>query len=895
MSLRLLKIAQKSTKPTVIGSLALSVATAYAQTPSELQEPEMSKENPVVLLTPDEIEQKLSALTALSEYDLDDTPVSRIGQTDEPLGLDVATITRLPTLESIMSMADETTDDTIDPNDYIPAVQVQDEMPDVADEPVVTKAPTNPIKSLYRRLFHDGVEKLDRLNAKIYLTPKTQETTPHKSTELDGLHLLDKKERQQEPYANIIASLEDNTAQSVENFRTSAPKLRQAVKDASRAVGYYDLDFSLTKTTTGEVNVIIHDLGEPVKIETQALEVRGEGVADPAYQTVVDNAPIKKGDIFHHGHYEATKTALAQVSSEHGYFDDRWLSSSADIILPDNMADVSLIYETGKQYVFDDVVFFTYDDDTGQLTTDPDKLPVKPELLQKIVNFEMGDAYNRTAIRNLSNSLLATRYFNGVNTETVLPERTANADISFENSPEEDSQNVQIDDVSVDISPIEFSTSQALSDKLAMVAQKAERLYNAPDDRLLVTDTTKESKSILGRISDAVSTIAKAILPDESSDVLPELPEGQEIPTLANRKTPEQVYQDKKVPLYVFVVADKPKQAQIGVGWGSDSGARLRTKFEHNLLNKDGMQAGIDVGLSQKIQNVNTYITRPLTHPLNDMLKANLSFENEKVNQGVGNFDLSSKTLETGLSRNIIKEGGWNRTYSIRYHLDELETGVSRAVWEDLPIQFLNGKPTQEALLLGYGMNKIVADNPLLPMRGYRQYYSLEAGLNGVLTDTNMAIARAGLSGVYSFGDNAYGKDRAHQLIGSVQGGYLWADDFNLVPYKLRFFAGGDQSIRGYGYKSLSPLSDKGYLMGGQTLAIASGEYNYEFKEGLRLGVFADVGNAYDEDFKNETKIGAGVGVRWASPVGQVRVDVATGIKEDNHPIKIHFFIGMPF
>lgn len=49
------------------------------------------------------------------------------------------------------------------------------------------------------------------------------------------------------------------------------------------------------------------------------------------------------------------------------------------------------------------------------------------------------------------------------------------------------------------------------------------------------------------------------------------------------------------------------------------------------------------------------------------------------------------------------------------------------------------------------------------------------------------------------------------------------------------------------------------------------------------------------KDFKNETKIGAGVGVRWALPVGQVRIDVATGIKEYNHPIKIHFFIGMPF
>ncbi|WP_164311580.1 BamA/TamA family outer membrane protein, partial [Streptococcus pneumoniae] len=72
----------------------------------------------------------------------------------------------------------------------------------------------------------------------------------------------------------------------------------------------------------------------------------------------------------------------------------------------------------------------------------------------------------------------------------------------------------------------------------------------------------------------------------------------------------------------------------------------------------------------------------------------------------------------------------------------------------------------------------------------------------------NMAIARAGISGVYSFGDNAYGSNRAHQMTGGIQVGYIWSDNFNHVPYRLRFFAGGDQSIRGYAHDSLSPISD---------------------------------------------------------------------------------------
>ena len=102
-------------------------------------------------------------------------------------------------------------------------------------------------------------------------------------------------------------------------------------------------------------------------------------------------------------------------------------------------------------------------------------------------------------------------------------------------------------------------------------------------------------------------------------------------------------------------------------------------------------------------------------------------------------------------------------------------------------MDFVNGKPSQEALLAGVAVHKTVADNLVNPMRGYRQRYSLEVGSSGLVSDANMAIARAGISGVYSFGDNAYGSNRAHQMTGGIQAGYIWSDNFNHVPYRLRF------------------------------------------------------------------------------------------------------------
>lgn len=844
-----------------------------------------------------------------------DGHVATLGTSDAPLGLDKLALSRLPTYESVVAIANDDAMNIHVLPEYQEDTQTLPPPPTIIDE----IKPPNPAKRLYNHLFNDGVEAITRLKVNIYygserlawdnkvesldefaeLRAKMEQKRQNNSKATDNAEKVARATLKTEPFANIKNALEEIDARTVVDFRGSVARLRQTVINAGRAVGYYDIDFTIERQEAGEINLVIHDVGEPVLVENAVFDVRGAGADNPAYMQAMTNAPLQQGEVFHHGKYEANKALVNDTSGEHGYFDGRWLSNSVDVVLPDNIADVNLVYDTGTQYLFDEVVFFTIDPATGELTTDPDKLPVKPQILQRLVNFNMGDAYNRTTTRNLSNSLLATGYFNAVNTEIVLPSQDE-AGINFEQSPNDTnegaSQTVDLGDgVVANIAPIDFTTNAFVSDKLALVKQKAEQLYQAPDDRLLVIDNSKKSKSILGRLSDAVSSLAQLILPDESDDVLPVLAEGVEPPTLAGRKSGAEVYREKKVPLYIFVMSDKPRDAQVGIGWGSDSGTRFITKIEHNLLNRDGMQAGADIRVSQHKKGVEMYTTRPMTHPLNDKLKASLSYEQESINQGVGNFELSSKTLETMIGRYIIKENGWNRTYSLRYRLDELETDAPRHTWQDLPVQFENGKPTQEALLLGYAMHKTIADNRANPMRGYRQYYSLEVGKEGLITDTDMAILRAGVSGVYSFGDNSYGKDRQHQLITSLNLGYLWADDFNAVPYKLRFFAGGDQSIRGYNYQSLSPLSDKGYLTGGQALAVVSGEYNYEVLEGLRLGVFADVGNAYDKDFNNETKIGAGVGVRYASPVGQVRLDVATGVGEKDKSVKLHFFIGTPF
>ncbi|VEG13678.1 autotransporter assembly complex protein TamA [Moraxella cuniculi] len=888
--------------------LTLSTLASAAQDNNAVnQKPSAVNNSPVIptvnLLSPEQIEARLAAannhqlVASESSADKADTPIARINESFVPIGLDTTQLEQLPSVADDNNQQENTA--LLNPDDYMPQYEAF-VLPDIADEEQVqTKTPqVNVVQRLYDRMFNDGVSKAPRLKAKFYRTSETGERVP--------ISAADKKI---EPYANIKAALEDITQESAMDLRGSQARLRQTALAAARAVGYYEVDLQIIRTSLGEVEVLVRDLGEPVRVGHRAIEVRGAGADNPAFTQTVDKIALQSDEVFNHGRYETSKYSVEQVSAEQGFFDGKWLDKSVDVVLPDNVADVNLIYDTGEQYDFDEVVFFTIDKQTGRLTTDPNKLPVKPELLQQLLSFEMGDAYNRQAVRALSNDLLATGYFNMVNTETVLPESEQTAGINFEQSSGGDADNNQTvasdeqqgesitlaDGTMVDIAPIEFSASELIKDKLNLVAAKARRLYDMPDDRVLAIDNnSKKNRSLLGRISDAVSGVARAILPDEPEAELFNLPEGAERPELAGRKTPQQVYQDKKVPLYIFVMTDKPRDAQVGVSWGSDTGARLIGKFDHNLINRKGYQAGAEIRLSEDKKGLKLYASKPMSHPLNDKLRASLSYDEEVFGQSTGGFDLSSRTLEQMLSRTIVNKTGWNRTYSLRYRLDELETRAPPETWRYLPVDFVDGRPTQEALLAGFALNKTVADDLVNPMRGYRQYYSLEAGTKSLLSSANMAIARAGVSGVYSFGDNVYGKDRAHQLSGSLQGGYIWSDNFYDVPYRLRFFAGGDQSIRGYNNNSLAPLID-GYLSGGQALAVGSVEYNYEILKDLRLAVFADAGNAYDRNFSNETKVGAGLGIRWASPVGQVRVDVATGLKEEGTPIKLHFFIGTPF
>ena len=125
--------------------------------------------------------------------------------------------------------------------------------------------------------------------------------------------------------------------------------------------------------------------------------------------------------------------------------------------------------------------------------------------------------------------------------------------------------------------------------------------------------------------------------------------------------------------------------------------------------------------------------------------------------------------------------------------------------------------------------------------------------------------------------------------------GQVFRNDAVAVPESQLFRAGGDDSVRGYSYRSLGPLVD-GVVSGGNTLFTGSVELARPFTASLPSlwgAVFVDAGNAADDWGTLSPALGAGIGLRWRSPAGPLRLDWAYG--REVRKSRLHFSVGIAF
>jgi translocation and assembly module TamA len=226
------------------------------------------------------------------------------------------------------------------------------------------------------------------------------------------------------------------------------------------------------------------------------------------------------------------------------------------------------------------------------------------------------------------------------------------------------------------------------------------------------------------------------------------------------------------------------------------------------------------------------------------------------------------------VAHSVVTPGGWRRSAGIDYRYEDYEVA-------DEDAEAVN------ELVPNISWAKTVTDDPIYTSNGYRIRFTLLGTVEGLISSASYLSGTMRMKWITSFWDD-------YRLITRTDLGATWADSLYDLPASRRFFAGGDNSIRGWAFDVLGPNDPvTNEALGGRYLAVGSVELERRIKGDWSAAVFTDFGNAFDPDFEKDVEVGAGLGLRWRSPIGQIRMDVALALTKDDPPNpRLHLVIG---
>ncbi|HEY0287814.1 MAG TPA: autotransporter assembly complex family protein [Pseudomonas sp.] len=324
--------------------------------------------------------------------------------------------------------------------------------------------------------------------------------------------------------------------------------------------------------------------------------------------------------------------------------------------------------------------------------------------------------------------------------------------------------------------------------------------------------------------------------------------------------------QGEVIPVEVQLQTRKPRTMGLGLGYSTDVGPRAKANWTRHWVNAQGHSYGAEMELSAPKQNVGLWYDVPLDPPLTDKLRLAGGYQYEEM----ADTDSLSKLLTVGPEWHSKLPSGWERVISLKWQREEYQLG------DDAGLSTL--------LMPGVSYSYLRSDNLVDPHNGYRLQFETQVAKEGLGSDANLLRGTAMIKGLTTLWQN-------HRFLGRVQVGGSATNGYQSIPPSLRFFAGGDQSVRGYDYQSLSPENSDGDKIGGRYMVAASAEYQYSIAEKWRIATFVDQGNSFNNLELPSLKTGVGIGIRWVSPVGPLRLDLAHALDDDGG-IRLHFSMG---
>lgn len=306
-----------------------------------------------------------------------------------------------------------------------------------------------------------------------------------------------------------------------------------------------------------------------------------------------------------------------------------------------------------------------------------------------------------------------------------------------------------------------------------------------------------------------------------------------------------------------------PQRYQFGFGFGTDTGPRVSAATEFRRLNRRGHRLRNQARIAQTQQQISAQYLIPTGRDIGANWSLQGRYELEEF------ADADTEEFQIGLARTaIIGPQLWQ--LSLNYQVENFKVGEERS--------------RTELLMPGLSLSIRQADDSLNPRRGYKLFGEVRGALQDYASSDSFVRTQAQARTILPLGPRS-------RLLMRGQLGYSLVGEISELPLSQRFFAGGDQSVRGYAYQTLGPQDADGAVIGGKYLSVASVELDHLFLGDYGAALFYDYGGATDEPLQGLSR-GAGLGFRWRTGIGMLRVDLAHPLDHPEDRLRLHVGFG---
>jgi translocation and assembly module TamA len=321
------------------------------------------------------------------------------------------------------------------------------------------------------------------------------------------------------------------------------------------------------------------------------------------------------------------------------------------------------------------------------------------------------------------------------------------------------------------------------------------------------------------------------------------------------------------VPVRITSEPNRRHIYTIAAGYGSDTGARGTLGWEDRRFNQSGHRLRAQIRASRIDKSIGFNYILPWTDPALEKLSYGIRlFEEQRAD-----VETRGGTFTVGLTQ---VRGQWQRVLSVA--LDQTQDKVTTSSGGSTLVD------TSRSALLVPGIKFARLPPDFLGVNAVPRGFQAEllASTTSIGSDTD--FVRLDVSDDRTFRLSDKWRVRVRGEIGTSAVG-----EFQDLPANYRFFTGGDNSVRGYGYEELSPVDANGNKVGGRHVLVGSVELQRNLPKNLVGAVFVDAGNAFNR-FGDPLEYSVGVGIRYRLPFLSIGIDVAQSVSDTSRSPRLH-------